>query len=149
MYTLDRGGRFGVPLGTRGRRVAGASVTTGWAHLASGPSGRIEPRKARVKGPQWWTASSAARQHARGAGRPARKDARRSCLHHTPSVSSESQHQSKSERGSVGGERSTVSDRRGAGAVVDSAPVCARHAAAAAAARSARMSQEDLMLGWV
>jgi len=101
--------------------------------------------KARVKGPQWWTASSAATQHARGAGRPANKDASRSCLHR-PSVSSDSQHQSQSERARVG-VGSTASDRRGA---AGSAPACARHAAAATA-RSATGSSEDLMVGsvWV
>ena len=99
--------------------------------------------KARVKGPQWWTASSAATQHARGAGRPANKDASRSCLQR-PSVSSDSQHQSQSERARVGVVGSTASDRRGA---AGSAPASARHAAAA---RSATWSsEEDLMVGWV
>lgn len=123
--------------------VAGAPVATKRVHCTSGPCGRREPTKARVKGPQWWSISFAARQHAGGRGHPVKNDVRMSCLHR-PSVSSDAGPDSLSEserEWRLPGKRSKVSsDRRGA---ADSAP-WNRHAAAMTAARSSK----DLRWPW-
>lgn len=142
-----------APLGTLGLAVAtkgtpGGALALGRppvvaAHCSSRPRGRSETTKARVKGPQWTSTSSAARQHARGTGHPVKKDASRSCLRR-PSVSSDSQHLPESERAAAG-KMSKVSDRRGA---VESAP-CARHAARNAARSKALMVGLATLLGRV